>query len=46
MPAGHLHVPVLSFDPANQTEITDPTYETNREDIVRGAHAVLRQALR
>ncbi|MEV5961076.1 hypothetical protein AB0L70_04895 [Kribbella sp. NPDC051952] len=45
MPAGHLHVPVLSFDPANKTEITDPTYEANREAIVTGAHAVLRAAL-
>src|SRR5690242_11214108 len=45
MPAGHLHVPVLSFDPANKTEITDPTYEANRESIVTGAHAILRAAL-
>ena len=45
MPAGHLHVPVLSFDPANKTAITDPTYESNREAIVRGAHAALRAAL-
>jgi pyrrolidone-carboxylate peptidase len=45
MPAGHLHVPVLQFDLANTTEITDPTYEANRDAIVRGAHAVLRQAL-
>jgi pyrrolidone-carboxylate peptidase len=45
MPAGHLHVPVLSFDPANKTAITDPTYEANREAIVRGAHAALRAAL-
>ncbi|GAA1721305.1 hypothetical protein GCM10009745_82910 [Kribbella yunnanensis] len=45
MPAGHLHVPVLSFDAANKTTITDPTYEANREAIIRGAHAVLRQAL-
>jgi pyrrolidone-carboxylate peptidase len=45
MPAGHLHVPVLSFDPANTTSITDPTYETNREAIVNGAHAILRAAL-
>jgi pyrrolidone-carboxylate peptidase len=45
MPAGHLHVPVLSFDPANKTAITDPIYEANRETIVRGAHAVLRAAL-
>jgi pyrrolidone-carboxylate peptidase len=45
MPAGHLHVPVLSFDVANKTAITDPTYEANREAIVRGAHAALRAAL-
>ena len=45
MPAGHLHVPVLSFDPANKTDITDPTYEANREAIVTGAHAILRAAL-
>jgi pyrrolidone-carboxylate peptidase len=45
MPAGHLHVPVLQFDAANKTAITDPTYETNRDQIVQGAHAVLRAAL-
>ena len=45
MPAGHLHVPVLQFDPANTTAITDPTYETNRDQIVQGAHSVLRAAL-
>ncbi|WP_433169494.1 hypothetical protein [Kribbella sp. CA-247076] len=45
MPAGHLHVPVLSFDPANTTAITDPTYEANREAIVQGAHTTLRAAL-
>ncbi|GAB2643409.1 pyroglutamyl-peptidase I [Kribbella swartbergensis] len=45
MPAGHLHVPVLSFDPANKTAVTDPTYEANREAIIRGAHAALRAAL-
>jgi pyrrolidone-carboxylate peptidase len=45
MPAGHLHVPVLQFDPANKTAITDPTYEANRDAIVNGAHAVLRAGL-
>jgi hypothetical protein len=45
MPAGHLHVPVLTFDPANKVELTDPTYESNREAIVNGAHAVLHAAL-
>ena len=45
MPAGHLHVPVLQFDPANTTAITDPTYERNRDTIVTGAHAILRNGL-
>ena len=45
MPAGHLHVPVLQFDPANKTAITDPTYEANRDAIVAGAHAILRNGL-
>ncbi|TDW22494.1 hypothetical protein [Kribbella kalugense] len=45
MPAGHLHVPVLTFDPTNKTNLTDPTYEANRQAIVNGAHAVLRAAL-
>ncbi|MBP2353006.1 pyrrolidone-carboxylate peptidase [Kribbella aluminosa] len=45
MPAGHLHVPVLTFGLTNKTAITDPTYEANRDAIVAGAHAVLRAAL-
>jgi pyrrolidone-carboxylate peptidase len=45
MAAGHLHVPVLQFDTANKTAITDPTYEANRAAIVNGAHAILRAAL-
>jgi hypothetical protein len=45
MPAGHLHVPVLSFDLTNKTAITDPTYEANRNAIIAGAHAILRSAL-
>ncbi|TCM40178.1 pyrrolidone-carboxylate peptidase [Kribbella sp. VKM Ac-2568] len=45
MPAGHLHVPVLQFDRANTTAITDPTYEANRDAIVAGAHAILRNGL-
>ncbi|WP_020388292.1 hypothetical protein [Kribbella catacumbae] len=45
MPAGHLHVPVLRFDVSNTTAITDPTYETNRDQIIQGAHSVLRTAL-
>jgi pyrrolidone-carboxylate peptidase len=45
MPAGHLHVPVLQFDPANKTAVTDPAYEANRDAIVAGAHAILRNGL-
>jgi pyrrolidone-carboxylate peptidase len=45
MPAGHLHVPVLFFDPANKTAVTDPSYEANRDTIVAGAHAILRNGL-
>jgi pyrrolidone-carboxylate peptidase len=45
MPAGHLHVPVLQFDRANPNDITDPTYEANREAIVAGAHAILRRGI-
>jgi pyrrolidone-carboxylate peptidase len=45
MPAGHLHVPVLRFSAANPDEITDPTYEANREAIVAGAHNILRAGI-
>jgi pyrrolidone-carboxylate peptidase len=45
MPAGHLHVPVLQFGPGNTTAVTDPIYEANRDAIVRGAHAILRNGL-
>ena len=45
MPAGHLHVPVLSFDSQNPDEITDPTYEANREAILDGAHNMLRRGI-
>ncbi|MFC0625612.1 hypothetical protein [Kribbella deserti] len=45
MPAGHLHVPVLQFGAGNTSEITDPSYEANRDAIVAGSHAILRTAL-
>jgi pyrrolidone-carboxylate peptidase len=45
LPAGHLHVPVLRFDPANPDDITDPTYEANREAIISGAHKMLRRGM-
>jgi pyrrolidone-carboxylate peptidase len=33
LPGGHVHTPVLTMDPANTTEITDPIFERNRADI-------------
>jgi hypothetical protein len=45
MPAGHLHVPVLQFGSGNPDEITDPTYEANRETIVDGTHRILRKGI-
>ncbi|TDV46091.1 pyroglutamyl peptidase [Actinophytocola oryzae] len=41
IPGGHLHTPVLQFDPANTTELTDPTFATNQLDIVNQVRAVL-----
>lgn len=43
--AGHLHVPVLQFAGSNPDEITDPTYEANREAIVDGAHRIIRNGI-
>ncbi len=34
IPAGHVHTPVLLFGPDNTAEITDPTFERNRREIV------------
>jgi hypothetical protein len=45
MPAGHLHVPVLQFDPANTTALMDPAYGANRDAVVRGSHDILRTGL-
>lgn len=45
MPAGHVHVPVLSFDTANTAEITDPTYEANRTSIIDSFRAIVRSAV-
>ncbi|HEX6360772.1 pyroglutamyl peptidase [Actinophytocola sp.] len=41
IPGGHLHTPVLQFDPANTTELTDPVFETNQLDIINQVRAVL-----
>jgi hypothetical protein len=38
IPAGHLHVPVMSvFDDGNLFEITDGTFEAQRDRIVQQA---------
>jgi hypothetical protein len=42
IPAGHLHVPVMSvFDPDNLFEITDATFEERRDTIVQQARALV-----
>jgi pyrrolidone-carboxylate peptidase len=40
-PAGHLHTPVLTFDPANTTEISDATLVANRTAIAAEAERLL-----
>ena len=42
LPAGHLHTPILDFDPDNSTEITDPTLEANRTTIITEVEQILR----
>jgi pyrrolidone-carboxylate peptidase len=41
LPAGHVHTPVLQFDPANTTAVTDPVFEKNRTDIVAQIRAII-----
>jgi hypothetical protein len=41
VPGGHLHTPVLTFDPANTTAITDPIFVQNRTDIVIQIRSIL-----
>jgi pyrrolidone-carboxylate peptidase len=41
IPGGHLHTPVLQFDPTNTTELTDPTFIQNRTDIINQIRALL-----
>ncbi|GAA2795529.1 hypothetical protein GCM10010470_33190 [Saccharopolyspora taberi] len=45
MPGGHVHTPVLQFDPANKTEITDPVFERNRLDITAQFREILTVAV-
>ncbi|MFI7679101.1 pyroglutamyl peptidase [Actinophytocola sp. NPDC049390] len=44
-PGGHLHTPVLQFAPDNTTELTDPVFERNQQDMVDQIRAVLTVAL-
>ena len=45
LPGGHVHTPVLTMDPANTTEITDPVFERNRADIGAQTELILRAGL-
>ncbi|HEU5155915.1 MAG TPA: pyroglutamyl peptidase [Streptosporangiaceae bacterium] len=46
LPGGHVHTPVLTMDPANATEITDPVFERNRADIGSQVEIILTEGLR
>ena len=46
LPGGHVHTPVLTMDPANTAEITDPTFERNRTDIGSQVELILVEGLR
>jgi pyrrolidone-carboxylate peptidase len=41
LPSGHLHTPELQFDPANSTEISDPTLTANRNAISAETERIL-----
>jgi pyrrolidone-carboxylate peptidase len=45
LPGGHIHTPVLQFAPGNTTDLTDPTFEQNRADIVAQTRAIIHLAL-
>ncbi|MGY0231910.1 hypothetical protein [Longispora urticae] len=40
-PGGHVHTPVLDFAADNTTELSDPTFERNRADIIAQLRAIL-----
>lgn len=41
VPGGHVHTPILFFDPNNKDKVTDPVMEQNRTDIVTQVRAIL-----
>ncbi|GAA2823751.1 pyroglutamyl peptidase [Crossiella cryophila] len=45
VPGGHVHTPILFFDPANPDKVSDPVLEKNRADIVAQAKAILAVAV-
>ncbi|MET8975930.1 pyroglutamyl peptidase [Streptomyces sp. NPDC004539] len=44
LPGGHVHTPVLQFAADNTTEVTDPDFVRNREDIVAQVREIVRVA--
>ncbi|MFI5838133.1 hypothetical protein ACIA8K_00235 [Catenuloplanes sp. NPDC051500] len=40
-PGGHVHTPVLFFDPDNLTDLTDPVFEANRAAIIDQTSTIL-----
>ncbi|WUN45717.1 pyroglutamyl peptidase [Streptomyces sp. NBC_00306] len=44
IPGGHVHTPVLQFDAANTTEITDPVFVKNRLEIIAQVREIIRVA--
>ncbi|GLF93854.1 pyroglutamyl-peptidase I family protein [Streptomyces yaizuensis] len=43
-PGGHVHTPVLEFGAGNTTEITDPAFLKNRQDIVGQVREIIEVA--
>jgi pyrrolidone-carboxylate peptidase len=44
LPGGHVHTPVLQFASGNTTEITDPEFVRNRQDIVAQVRKIITAA--
>lgn len=45
VPGGHVHTPVLFFDPNNKDKVSDPVLEKNRTDIVTQTREILKVAV-
>ncbi len=44
IPAGHLHIPPMPFASGQTTEITDPVFEANRQNVVNQTGDLVRAA--